>query len=433
MWCFHHAALLRDTVWCKISFIFGDRPILPNLKVMHLESVDLSDPIDMGILCLFNPSVQELSIEFFRATGDTGNPTRLRTAFEPCLSTPNLERLSLMLPYPLLDLESVPQSHPRLRHLRVDAPINARCLTSLASLPNLEYLSVRLLESVTTPVRFTRIRSVAISCKRGLESIGSLIAFMHAPCVRKLSLASSNRHSCDLRTELSHCLQPLPTQFPSLTAFDWTFSQFREFKYGYPGPRNPGGTLAELLEPLLSLRTLRDVSLDLHGPIVPYSSADFRRMAEAWPDLETLALGLERPPETYVVPHPLEWRASYASRDVESTSGGHIRRGEAPGRPAQYADYDVFVSFARHCPRLHTLGIPSVRIDSVTDIIPGLLEGCPTGHGLHHLYVVDVDCPEAPDQGRDAKSGRVAVFAEMMKQIFPLAAVHWSSLSTSFM
>ena len=401
---------------------------------MHFESVDLSDPIDMGILCLFNPSVQELSIEFFRATGDTGNSTRLRAAFEPCFSTPNLERLSLMLPYPLLDLESVSQSHPRLRHLRVDAPINARCLTSLASLPNLEYLSVRLLESVTTPARFKRLRRLAISsCKRGLESIGSLIAFMDAPCLRKLSLASSNRHSCNLRTELSHCLQSLPTQFSSLTAFDWTFSQFREFKYGYPGPRNPGGTLAELLEPLLSLRTLRDVSLDLHGPIVPYSSADFRRMAEAWPDLETLALGLERPPETYVVPHPLEWRASYASRDVESTSGGHIRRGEAPGRPAQYADYDVFVSFARHCPRLHTLGIPSVRIDSVTDIIPGLLEGCPTGHGLHHLYVVDVDCPEAPDQGRDAKSGRVAVFAEMMKQIFPLAAVHWSSLSTSFM
>ena len=401
---------------------------------MHLESVDLSDPIDMGILCLFNPSVQELSIEFFRATGDTGNSTRLRAAFEPCFSTPNLERLSLMLPYPLLDLESVSQSHPRLRHLRVDAPINARCLTSLASLPNLEYLSVRLLESVTTPARFKRLRRLAISsCKRGLESIGSLIAFMDAPCLRKLSLASSNRHSCNLRTELSHCLQSLPPQFSSLTAFDWTFSQFREFKYGYPGPRNPGGTLAELLEPLLSLRTLRDVSLDLHGPIVPYSSADFCRMAEAWPDLETLALGLERPPETYAVPHPLEWRASYGSRDVESTSRGHMCSGR-PGYPVQHADYDAFVSFARHCPRLHTLGIPSVRIDSVTDIIiPSLPEGCPAGHGLRHLYVVDVDCPEAPDQGRDTKSGREAVFAEMMKHVFPLAAVHWSSLSTSFM
>ncbi|KAM5540972.1 hypothetical protein V8D89_005283 [Ganoderma adspersum] len=420
LWCSHQAALLRDTFWCQISFIFGDRPILPNLKVMHFVSLDLSDPIDMGVLRLFNPSIQELSIEFLRAIGDRGNATRLRTAFGSCLlSTPNLERLSLIPPYPLLDLESVPQSHPRIRHLRVDAPINAWCLTSLSSLPDLEYLSICLLEPVTTPVHFKSLHSLSISgCKSGLESVSTLIASMDAPYLRKLSLVSSHRHSCDLRTELSHCLQPLPTQFSSLTAFDWTFSQFREFKYGYPGPRNPGGTLAELLEPLLALHALRDLSLDLNGPFVPYSTADFCRMAEAWPDLETLALGLERPPEIHAVPHPLESRASL--RGVEA-SRGHIYGG-GPGGPVQYADYDAFASFARHCPRLHTLRIPLVRIDSVTDI-PGLPEGCPTGHGLCHLYVDAVLCPEAPGWGAGLR--RVAVFAEMMKQVFPLAVVHW--------
>ena len=419
---------MRDTLWCQVSFMFGYRPILPNLKVMRVASVDLFDPIDMGILRLCNQSVKELSIEYFRAIGDTANPARLKTVFEPCLSsTPNLERLSLMLPYPLFDLDSALQYHDRLRHLRVDTPVDSRCVASAASLPNLESLSICLVEPVTTPVHFKSLRSLSISgSEYGLESIGTFIASMHAPRLRKLSLTSSNMHSHGLRTELSQCLHPLATQFPSLTAFDLTFSQSREFQRGYFGSRNPGGTLAELLEPLLALHALRDVSLDLHGPLVPYSTADFCRMAEAWPDLETLSLGLERPPDISAGPHLVEWRSSF--RDLEP-SRGHVWG--TGGGTVQYADYDAFVSFARLCPRLHTLWIPLVRIETVnvpTDVLgPSLSEGCPTEHGLRHLHVLEVLCPEAP--GRDAESRRVAVFAEMMKQVFPLAAVHWSPQS----
>ncbi|KAM5540946.1 hypothetical protein V8D89_005257 [Ganoderma adspersum] len=352
----------------------------------------------MGALRLLKPSVQELTIEFYSVYPN--HKPRLKAAFASCFSsTPNLQRLSLILPYSPLDLEILPQSHPRLRYLRVVQPVSPHCLISIASLPDLESLSICIIEPVNIPVLFKKLRILSIT-RVDLDKAASLIAFTEAPRLRNLSIDSSHQDSVNLRTELLQCLDPLVSRFPSLTAFEWRCWQFNSWRSGYHGSRDPCTTLAELIEPLLSLRALRDLSLDVDGPIVPYSSTDFRRMAEAWPDLEALSLNLD---------HPL---------DSESAGG---RDGLI-----QYANVDSLASFARICPRLHKLRIPRVFIDSITDI-PSLVppsesEYPAAGRQLRLLQVGKLLCPGGPGWRDGPRMNEV--FREMMMPVFPFAAFH---------
>ncbi|PIL25774.1 hypothetical protein GSI_11524 [Ganoderma sinense ZZ0214-1] len=345
---------------------------------------------------------------------------RLKAAFATCFSsTPGLERLSLETRFFILDLDSLPQSHPGLRSLRVFERITPHHLTFLASLPVLESLHISLSEPVKTPIRFEKLLSLSIA--HDLDTAATLITSMDAPCLRNLSLNSFHPDSLSLRAELSQCLHPLVARFPSLTGFHWRCSQESDRSYGYYGSRNPNGTLAELLEPLFSLRPLRDVSLRLSGPIVPYSSTDFKRMAEAWPALETLALDLDHPDSVDLDPR--------YRRLVPHWTGS------AP--PVQQADLGAFVAFARHCPRLHTVRIPRVWMESITNV-PRLLalpseseseseSGCTrmalTRHGLRLLNVHKILCPEAPQGLGSVRFNNLKneAFRQVMGPVFPFA------------
>ena len=391
--------LLRDTFWCQIASVLRDVPILPRLSVIHFVNVDAHHSIDMGALRLLNPCIRELTIKSNRAP--SGHETKLKAVFASCFSsTPNLERLSLQLACSLVDFEALPRSHPRLRHLRVAAPVTALHLTSIASLPELESLSVCLSEPTNTPLQFEVLRVLDLSTSiSGLDSATTLFITMDAPRLCKVSIASLHINSLDLRTEIFQCLHPLTVRFPCITAFHWGCSQIIGRRYGYRSPRDPGATLTELIEPLLSLRTLRDLSLEFQGPVVPYSPSDFHRMAEAWPNLEALALAL---------------------KDEDVRNG--------PYKGLQYADYDSLAAFALHCPRLHTLRIPRVRIDTVADI-PGLPAdlGSRTSasHQLRRLSVWNgVLCLDA-SAGYDGEARRNRAFTEMMKPLFPFATVHF--------
>ncbi|KAI1785461.1 hypothetical protein LXA43DRAFT_1065926 [Ganoderma leucocontextum] len=126
--------------------------------------------------------------------------------------------------------------------------------------------------------------------------------------------------------ELSSLLQTLAAKWPSLTTFRLNSAHLPN-EVRCVERRCAGHTpLADLVAPLLSLRTLRSFRADFCGAAVLYSSADFRVMAEAWPDLETFWL-----------------------HEEEGTRGGSC------------VDPEVFVMFARHCPRLCSLRVPWVK------------------------------------------------------------------------
>ena len=419
--------LLHDTFWCRIAAIFGDTPILPRLTAIHFISADTRRSIDMGALRLLNSGVRELTIEY--SSLPLGHVGRLETAFANCLpSTPKLERLSLKLDCPLVDLDALPQSHPHLRHLRVSATVDPHCLTSLAALPHLESLSISLFARVNvhTTLRFKRLLSLSVY-RLGLDTASPLLTPVEAPRLRKLFISTSHIDPRGFRADLFRSLLPFSERFPCLTTFRWSCS-FVALSHGLPASSG-SATLAAIIEPLLSLRTLRNLLLEVRGPVVPYSSADLGRMAEAWPDLEALTLILE-------LMYYGEWRAVLrfgppnALPHTVTVTGTGTGSGAAYG-PVQHADYDAFAAFARHCPSLCALRIPRVRIDPDADI-PSLPSGFPTSHGLRHLLVCELlglD-PEVPDERRDAQSRRNGVFLRMMKQVFPHAEVHLSVSGT---
>ncbi|KAM5540950.1 hypothetical protein V8D89_005261 [Ganoderma adspersum] len=377
--------LLHDTFWCRIAAIFGDAPILPRLTAIHFISADTRRSIDMGALRLLNPSIRELTIKY--ASVPSGHVERLDTAFAACFpSTPKLEKLSLRW---IVHLSTCTRSRSRI----------PTCATS----------------NLNTTLRFKRLLSLSVY-RLGLGPASPLLTPMEAPRLRKLFISTSHIDPRGFRAELFQSLLPFAERFPCLTTFHWSCS-FVALSNGHPASRDPGATLAELIEPLLSLRTLRNLLLEVRGPVVPYSSADFGRMAEAWPDLETLSLMLEHM-------YDREWCASLRLDPRNFPPGAGAGSGAAGG-PVQDADYDAFAAFARHCPHLHALRIPRVRIDADADI-PTLSSGSPTSHGLQQLLVCELlglD-PEASDERRDGQSRRNGAFLQMMKQIFPYADVH---------
>nr|VWP01136.1 N/A [Ganoderma boninense] len=379
----------RDTFWSRISSILGDTPVLPCLEVISFTSFGncRTSLFDTGALGLLSPSVREMCIRFDQV--DPREEAWFRNVFSSSLSTtPNLEKLSVRVSScPPVDLNLLSQSHPRLRHLEVDAKIDPGYLTSVASLPGLEHLSIRLWGIFRAPLRFQRLQRLEISAYE-LDAICALVHYVDAPRLCDFSIRSTHGHSGNLLTDLSQCLNVLISgRFPSFTAFHWNCRQLGDRKYGYDGTRHPGGTLAELMEPLLSLQTLRRLSLDFSGTIVPYSSADFRRMAEAWPGLETLSL--------------------------THGSGSGVEND-----PVQYGDLECFVSFARNCPRLRTLRIPRVKIDPNADTRIAPLD---TRHNLRDLNVDTILGPEEPQW--DA-SRLEQVLRGCIEDIFPFAAVH---------
>ncbi|KAI1787406.1 hypothetical protein LXA43DRAFT_712766 [Ganoderma leucocontextum] len=323
----------QDTFWYQLLSAFGNAPILPRLEVATLLNagsfLTFRDSLDTGPLCLLNPVIRELNIIFPYMSGRE-DETTLRSVLSACFSSrQNVEVLSLELPVRALDIKSLPQSHPHLRHLELKLDydygprIDPNHFTSLATLTTLESLSIDLSSQapLNLPVTFTRLRNIAVS-GYDFRAISALIARVDAPQLRTFSITETHIYSNNIHQELPSYLRMLVAKCPSLMGFHWHSRQIYLPRHGFGGERRAGATLAELIDPLLSLRTIRSFSARFWSPIVPYSSTDFRTIAEAWPELETFHL-----------------------YDHEDSAGD------------QYADLESILSFARHCPHLRSLGI----------------------------------------------------------------------------
>ncbi len=379
--------LRQDTFWSRLSSALGDTPILPRLKTATLFSphpFSIFD-FDMGVLRLLNPSIHELNVLFLGV--GPGERSKIRTALSACLPPGhNLEALSVVVPISVLDIEPLPQLYPRLRRLKIDEDgIRPHHLALLATLPKLEYLSIDLntYAPLDIPVAFTELRSLDVF-SYAFDGIGMLIAHVDAPQLRSLSISETHPDSDETYPqELSNHIRTLASKHPFLSAFRWDNRDISSA--GLESVSRADTTLAELFEPLLSLRAMRSFSASFIGPLIPYSRSDFRKMAEAWPDLETFDI-------------------SVAGRGSD-----------------QYADLESLASFARHCPRLRELRVPNLKFDpdASTTVVP---VGPPTPHWLRELKVGNV-VPSA-GQFEDAIRQRT-VLTGLIKQIFPSAKIHF--------
>ena len=377
--------LRQGTFWARLSSVLGDMPILPRLRsaiLFSMCSFSVHD-FDMGLLRLFNPSIYELTVLFFGV--GRGEQVNFRTILSACLpSGQNLEALSVVVPVSVLDIESLPQLYPRLRRLKVDeGGILPKQLALLTTLPNLEYLSIVLTPFVPLdiPVTFTKLRSLDIFSD-AFVWIDVLIAHMDAPKLRSLFISEMHPDSDETYWEkLSHHLRTVASKYPTLTTFRWDNRDITSA--GLESTSRAGMTLAELFDPLLSLRAMRSFSASFLGPLIPYSSSDFEKIAEAWPDIETFDLSL------------------------------------AGRGPDQYADLGSLASFARHCPRLRELRVPNVKFDADAS---NPVVGLPTPHWLRELNVANVVLPT--EQFEEVNRQRTVLLG-LIQEVFPSARIHF--------
>ncbi|KAM5534809.1 hypothetical protein V8D89_011525 [Ganoderma adspersum] len=332
----------------------------------------------MGTLCFLSPSIREFNVQV-RSVSPEGR-WKFREAFAACFSSvQDLEVISLDTLVPVLDIGSLPQLHPRLRRLIFQPFIDSDDISHLASLHNLEHLSVKL-RLPTLPVQLLGLRSLAVSSYTS-NGISAFVADMDAPQLQSFSMSQLYGNPEEIHRELSDVLRVLVTKCPSLTAFSWKSDQ-------RTGRGERSDALADLIAPLLSIRTIRNFSAYLRGYMVSHTPSSIRAFAEAWPDLEVFDL---------------------RTADVEDDGDDNDN--------VPYADLESLVSFARHCPRLQRLYIPRVKFDR--DAAAAVVRP-PAPHWLHSLDVAEVVlCGE---QDEDAAAGG-DLFRSLMHEVFPAAGI----------
>ncbi|KAM5532682.1 hypothetical protein V8D89_013651 [Ganoderma adspersum] len=378
--------LRQGTFWARLSSVLGDTPILPRLRsaiLFSVHSFGVHD-FDMGLLRLFNPSIHELNVVLLGV--GRGQQVNFRTVLSACLpSGQNLESLSVVVPVSVLDIESLPELYPRLRRLKIDEDgILPNQLALLATLPNLEYLSIVLtpFAPLDIPVTFAELRSLDIFSD-AFVWIDVLIAHMNAPKLRSLFISETHPDSDETYSQkLSSHLGTVANKYPSLTAFRWDNRDITSA--GLESTSRAGMTLAELFDPLLSLRSMRSFSVSFIGPLIPYSPRDFEKIADAWPDIETFDLSL------------------------------------AGRGPDQYADLESLASFACHCPRLRELRVPNVKFDA-DDSTPVVNPG-PAPHWLQELNVATVVLPT--EEFEEVNRQRTVLLG-LIKQVFRSARIRF--------
>ncbi|KAM5540937.1 hypothetical protein V8D89_005248 [Ganoderma adspersum] len=353
------ARLLDDTFWCQLASAVGDAPILPHLKAATFRSMSSLIPIDMGLFRLLNPSMQELN--FILPVASDGDLIRLKKALSASLSS----------------AESI-----QLNHLR-----------PLTNLPNLEHLTFTLdgyWNPFNSSITFAGLRSLTV-LTFDLGNIVILLTHLDAPKLQSLSITSTHPDAARLSYELPDCLRMLVAKYPSLTALQWTSNQVWDGRRGYLGNRLSSVPFAE-----------RRFSIQFYGPVVPYTPADFRACAQAWPDLEAFHLG-----------------DSYGANLGDPA----WKRGE------QYADVESIFAFARHCPQLRSLRLRRVeQFGSGEASLEELTRRAPARHWLRELCVdqvcfsIGIGKAQEKDRNRHRQEFKVR-FRGLLMKVFPSATL----------
>lgn len=248
----------------------------------------------------------------------------------------------MIAPVPVLDIELLARSHPRLRRLKVDED-GTQPLTSLhypdspLSLePSPRLRRTPQLGSLQPLVCWHRVAHRSFGCPP-----------TPVPLHSESEVHADSYHSYP--QELSEYLRTVVRKYPFPSAFRRASGDLPPS--GFEDVPRAGTSLAELLDPLLSLRAMRSFSASFTTPLITQSSADFLKIAAAWPGIEMFDLLM------------------------------------ADSRADQYADLGTLASFGRQRLRLRELRIPSLKFDPniSTPVVP---VGPPA---LHFLRVLKVD------------------------------------------
>ncbi|RDX49733.1 hypothetical protein OH76DRAFT_509123 [Lentinus brumalis] len=212
----------------------------------------------------------------------------------------------------------------------VDAPPHG--LTPLSSLPHLESLSLTLSQASPAHLTFDHVRVLVLTSVWHPMEVFLDSALL--PQLRSLTISVPHEDPARLSPQCASHFRVLADKHTRLTELHLKCykSTVHNPVGGTPVQRTwqkpapmLAGALCAVIEPLLRLHELRNVSLSFGDFCFAYNASDIQCLAESWPDIETFRL--------------------------ELTTLEQLRAG-----------FESLVHFAEHCPRLRALHLPEMEL-----------------------------------------------------------------------
>ena len=346
-WDFHRGRVVLPAIWRYLLELDAQQPLFPNL---HTISGLVISPHESGMLQLALPSLETLEMDLSWYPGDDEDPSlSSRAAYRTAL---NLTLLHTMKRAPLVfnvtltcnrwggeeaptDIFAIPHLTKihRLRSLDLRQACcvqNIRFLQGLAVLPHLSTLKIHLgvLQNSRIPSKlegFAALRELWIASDGDHPDLLNLFS---APLLTQLLIEHHDIEWSLLGTFVYQVAQ----RYPSLRRFEWLLEEV------YHIPTNAGDlrTLAQLLEPLFSLKQIHQLRLfrsyqryvdPVPQPIATVGLADLSAIAAAWTELSKLMI--------FIHPH-------------------------------DGFSHDALRLLAQHCPSLTTLELPFITFKLTT-------------------------------------------------------------------
>ncbi|PIL25795.1 hypothetical protein GSI_11545 [Ganoderma sinense ZZ0214-1] len=397
------------TIWEELLAVTDHAPVLPKLQSVAFCYFS-STALNTAAFSLLSPSVRKLNLNIDNEDWSESDVKICGIFTHSFGAAPEIEKLQLECHPSGLGLSLLQTYCSHLHRLEVSLPLDLEAMQLLVQLPALQYLSISLTqwdfsetslsfafkgnwETPGLPVIFAELCSLAISCSElRLGVVDPLLTHVEFPRLQSFSLSEkhiefnnvSEKFPSHLRTGI------LLAKCPSLTAFAWTSTHIWDPHTGYRGGHRASiAPLAQLVSPLLSHRTLRRFSVQLNGPLVPYTPADFCAFAAAWPDLETFHLV-----------------------DEEGSSWGLGER---------FADLESVFAFACYCPRLRSLALPRLEEHNSEALVNAAARRPPAPHWLRELSTTIFLWDEVWDWDRREKI--VGQSHGLMQDVFPLVTL----------
>ena len=394
-------------IWEDLRSHTGGAPVLPKLLSVafcHISTRALTP----GALALISPSVRRLNFNLESACTWPPLEDKLRCLFSQTFSaSPEIEKLRLELHPSILGLPLIQTHCSYVRHLEVFPQLSFEELQIITSLPELQSLSISLsTQGHTGGASPLQLQSITTLFVQGTwPDLNALLENVLLPSLHTLSVTGWDygEPAAELANAATQCFHTISTRHPSLSSLTVSVTPGRTpssrscIAYGFPTVKDTfKGALLDLVHPLLSLSSLRTLSLGFPSYFdIACTDADWRAVAESLRALEAFHLRV--------------W--SYFGFAIQDGLLG-LRLKERPrGGPL-----DALAHFARCCPRLRVLHLPAMEMGvGVAEPALAALRRDAEPHGLRTLVIPRVLLPA----GRPDLAGTVS---EIVSAAFPLVA-----------
>ena len=400
-------------IWEDLRSHTGGAPVLPKLLSVafcHISTRALTP----GALALISPSVRRLNFNLESACTWPPLEDKLRCLFSQTFSaSPEIEKLRLELHPSILGLPLIQTHCSYVRHLEVFPQLSFEELQIITSLPELQSLSISLsTQGHTGGASPLQLQSITTLFVQGTwPDLNALLENVLLPSLHTLSVTGWDygEPAAELANAATQCFHTISTRHPSLSSLTVSVAPGRTpssrscVAYGFPTVKDTfEGALLDLIHPLLSLSSLRTLSLGFPSYFdIACTSADWRAVAESLCALEAF--------------HFRVW--SYSGFAIQDRQRLQAQDRERPrGGPLS-----ALAHFARCCPRLRVLHLPAMEMD--VEVSEGLAS--PRGvlhrndangpHGLRALVVPKVLLPPG-------RADLVGTVSEIVSAAFPLVA-----------